>query len=1011
MKRLAIAHLSDVHLGSKQDDDSVLRRASAIGAAIAAETEGCPTIVIALTGDLAFSGKPEQYESGRRFLSEIEAAIAARAPRTKRHVMIVPGNHDCDFDRASSVRAAVQGTLATVAVDDAMVDVCTAVQEPFMTAFDVWRGRAGLARLATVQELEADDTRVSFLLLNTAWASSKKEKQGTLTFPVDYIPNVSGDDIVIGMMHHSLNWLESTNARRLREQLESRCDVVLTGHEHEQGAFSTVRHGNRSRSNSESVEGGVLQEPGGAQSTFNVVTVDTDSKRLRVAHCVLQPSGIYRAESEPTWRDFARNSARLRDRFVFTPEFEEELDDLGMALAHPRKLQLRLSDIYEFPYFRGGEGRGKKPKLLRQSDVTAHMDAHSRIMIIGPDKAGKSALCKRLCHWHHHNGLVPVLLNGSSLVRTEKRLDGTLRAAVERQYGSAWDAFRQLEHKRKVIVIDDWHQVRGGAETKTAIIEFLSARCEKLVLVGSELSRVLEASEAAESGEMEFSKLELLKFPPSLRSALIRRWVTLGADDVADARAAEASLVQIERSIGVVVASGRIPSHPANILILLQALRAKSELARADGSFGFMYESVITDYLALASGTRAGMDTKYNYLAEFAYECYANSVVSLSDSETAEWHREFCDRYKINLEFDALRNDFVSARILRTERGRVSFKYPYFFHYFVARYFRDHLSEEPVRTEVASLAGKLHNDRVAEVLLFLCHLSKDAFILESVLSAAKSIFSDSTPATLSVEPHFIADIAGPSMFSRLSDSPRGNRQSLLEAQDDFELSHDEPDEWPDDTQESAPPPLGSLTSQAVLAFKSINILGQVLRNFPGSLRGELKLRLTLECYSLGMRLLSALFKELETRSDDLAGAAVEAIRKSSPEASPAQLRERAKAMVAVMVELLTHAVIRHVSDSVALDTLARTFEEALGTAPTIANRMIDVCVKLDAGQEFPEAEVKNLVRDSRKNRFAFRVLQQMVWMHFQSFQEDYRLRQQMCGLLEIELPTRPGLPS
>src|ERR1019366_9435765 len=41
-----------------------------------------------------------------------------------------------------------------------------------------------------------------------------------------------------------------------------------------------------------------------------------------------------------------------------------------------------------------------------------------------------------------------------------------------------------------------------------------------------------------------------------------------------------------------------------------------------------------------------------------------------------------------------------------------------------------------------------------------------------------------------------------------------------------------------------------------IAFKTLQVLGQALRNFPNVLKADLKTRVAQECYSLGLRVLS-----------------------------------------------------------------------------------------------------------------------------------------------------------
>src|SRR5207249_372287 len=74
------------------------------------------------------------------------------------------------------------------------------------------------------------------------------------------------------------------------------------------------------------------------------------------------------------------------------------------------------------------------------------------------------------------------------------------------------------------------------------------------------------------------------------------------------------------------------------------------------------------------------------------------------------------------------------------------------------------------------------------------------------------------------------------------------------------------------------------------AFKTIQILGQVLKNFSGSLRGEPKRKLVEECYGLGLRVLASIFELAEEHIPTLVAAMME-YAKARPNAPTADKME------------------------------------------------------------------------------------------------------------------------
>jgi hypothetical protein len=69
----AILHLSDIHIRTAQDP--ILGKAQAIAASIYSSLPLASHVFTLISGDIAFSGKAEEYALASRFLSEIESAI------------------------------------------------------------------------------------------------------------------------------------------------------------------------------------------------------------------------------------------------------------------------------------------------------------------------------------------------------------------------------------------------------------------------------------------------------------------------------------------------------------------------------------------------------------------------------------------------------------------------------------------------------------------------------------------------------------------------------------------------------------------------------------------------------------------------------------------------------------------------------------------------------------------------------------------------------------------------
>ena len=70
---LLLLHLSDIHIADERDP--VLTRASMIARAAASCASEPVRCVVLVTGDIAFSGKEEEYELARAFMTELVAEL------------------------------------------------------------------------------------------------------------------------------------------------------------------------------------------------------------------------------------------------------------------------------------------------------------------------------------------------------------------------------------------------------------------------------------------------------------------------------------------------------------------------------------------------------------------------------------------------------------------------------------------------------------------------------------------------------------------------------------------------------------------------------------------------------------------------------------------------------------------------------------------------------------------------------------------------------------------------
>jgi hypothetical protein len=285
--------------------------------------------------------------------------------------------------------------------------------------------------------------------------------------------------------------------------------------------------------------------------------------------------------------------------------------------------------------------------------------------------------------------------------------------------------------------------------------------------------------------------------------------------------------------------------------------------------------------------------------------------------------------------------------------------------------------------------------------MFLCHLSKDPIVIEEMLKVANSIFSSYHECDLDLDVMFLNKMEVIKRFDLVEDS----RKKLLEDKDQTALEGG-----------IAPKDMGKIQDTEEYrslssALRTIQIIGQILRNFAGSLRGELKVQLADWCIKVALRTMAFVFKRGEANFENIAPTLKALLLhelisfNDSDYMLTRDQEEEADAFVRKLVfnlfEELAFYLIDEASFAVGAKKLTIVLREVTYLDPSVSRRLISVAAKLSRAGEFPEQEVLGLAKELHKNPFAETLLRRLVWQRFYIFPDSFRIRQRVCRQLRI----------
>ena len=237
-------HLSDIHFGQERDEsvyihDDVKRELVADAGRIVRGLPGGMAQGILVTGDIAHSGKPEQYQEAGEWLDSLAAAINCEIYR----IQIVPGNHDVDRDKQSVSSSHLLDVLKAGGSSEYESIIANETDRATLfSRFEAY-GRFGEAydcpldsegKYATNLKVDLISGRtIRFVRLNSALLCTGTETDENQELMVGArqftIPRTEGEEIIV-LMHHPLNWFKDSN--EARDYLRSRARIIISGHEH-----------------------------------------------------------------------------------------------------------------------------------------------------------------------------------------------------------------------------------------------------------------------------------------------------------------------------------------------------------------------------------------------------------------------------------------------------------------------------------------------------------------------------------------------------------------------------------------------------------------------------------------------------------------------------------------------------------------------------------------------------------------------------------------------------------
>lgn len=696
-------------------------------------------------------------------------------------------------------------------------------------------------------------------------------------------------------------------------------------------------------------------------------------------------------------------SSVLRDKksSEISESFSSFLKSTEIDLQHRGADELTLEDIYVWPDLIWRGEQKSDDDLIDNSKLIVEKVKKgdtSNIAIFGGEQSGKTAFLKRIFDLAVSAERVPVYVDCEF---SRLGLD-RLELEYKSQYSDAPD-WADIDKSKVLCLLDNFDSQRNKLSDKR---KFMSASAEKgvSVLACLELTSIYEDHIRNLLGTYDL--YEMAEFGYRLRDKLIEKWNACG-DENFETENERLKHKDIQSSnIDALIAKNVVPKKPIYILTILQTLENVRSNDLQMTSYGSCYQTLINQKLGKLKIKPMELPGYENYLTHLAFFILKTSRgLSISGSEYAIFHAAYAEKYNVASK-EKVVGILSRSKIVDAFGDSIKFGYRYFFYFYAAKYIADYLKDDDISQQVSSLCNSLHSQRSANILVFLCHHSRDPNVLDEILVHTAVIFDGIPKADLNKENENLMfsvmdSIPKLVMESKDVESAREERLKSLDEKDRLTSIAEDDEEADDEELEFEDTESEKNLSDINRSYRALELLGQILRNRFGDLPKPRLEELAREASGSGLRFLSFWMHLVEESQSELESIIEEVIKDNSKK-SAEEVDVAARKFFASFVLNASFGILWKISSACGSDNLTPLFSKLAKSEPeSNALMLISICMKLEYEKQIPFKDIEAIRKKAKGNLFVERLLHLMLVRYNHFHHVTYKDKQRIKGYLSI----------
>jgi len=1008
---IGILHLSDFHFHKECEYSSNFKSKvdeirKAICGVVNSHTLHIDTLLVVVSGDIAFSGLKEEYKIAEEFFNQLKSEIQSES-EIEAKFFYIPGNHDNDYKLLSDGQQSIPDTEHPAYVERSIIQ-----REFGVFLINMNSSVFDLAKPINAIPLKIDNYTLKINLINTGLYSSLKNSSTEQYFPTNSLIQLESDqssaDLVISIMHHPIYSFMENIRHEVKVKLENTTDILLVGHEHVSD-YSGVTGFSDSHINI--INGEEIDIDQASSSCFNFLIVDVGNDELTTIKYEWDSNRKMFLESNRIDKQTLFNPKRKQFSKTITNEFLGFLQDPGGPFLKLKSGKLTLKDIFVYPPIAVTSQDDIRPKelpILEGTDVLEEVLKHRVVLIAGSDYSGKTTLSKMLYYDILNGGKFPLFMLGESI--SSAKID-YLDNLIKKKYSEVYtrpdiNAFLQEPKGNKVLILDDFEKVKLNTTRRIELIENLLNFFNTIIIMSSEVIDP-EFSSTITLMKKNGTKSLVCRIKPFGNvqiSKIVGKWLEASQDELLNDIVQRK--IEVERVLHDILDRRLLPAYPFFVASILQTIvftnaENNSSSAIYYGSYSAIYRLLITTATLRNIPPNLDMNVVDQLQQNLAYKMFTENSRSCSEQDIYSFTNEFLASRLVNAQSSTIVDHLLINRLWDIRDNKYGFAYDFIYYYYLASYFQEHIHETNIITQASACFDCIGNERNKSIIRFLVYVANSQvqqILFSKLIEKAESLYAGSIPLNLPKQTHFINDIKIVLPTERLEKKPEENRVELLKKRDDLEdaLVDDEDSE---ESQEN------NSWVEIIEALNTLLLLGDLLKNQIGTLDKNQKIDLVNESFELISRILSSGLNFFAEERETLEDFIISYLSDLAPAIPDSEKKEKTRIMLAQMIYMYTLSVFSLLREYIGHENLNLVFTEVRNNKKFEDVPLLDFVVRLNPSfHDFPESELYTVLRQYHRSSFIKNIIAMITFEFISIYPTDYKILARVSRKLGIKLP-------